>query len=348
VGGALQGEIAGGAAGSTQSDFVSGFGAGVVPGLMAGVSAGLSAGLAGGAFSVGQSVLGTVLCKTISGVINVGIGYGFSLLTGEDYTLQDALKDFSIGFILGACFTGETRILTRRGWVRMDELTEADEVASAQEHDPSRPVEFKPVLELYHFPPARICHVHVKGQVIRTTPAHPFYVWGKGWMAAKELLPGDRLRSHDGRMVTVDEVFDSETEEPVYNCAIADYHTYFVGASEWGFSVWAHNKCSRAQLAANKAAGTAAENAAKAWLQKIGVEIVQDQARVTTKEGLRVIDFLVKHGGKYMAIEIKSGNAGRKMTQYLKDEAMAMSGGLWNQKGKLTSLPPLPTTVLYF
>jgi len=29
----------------------------------------------------------------------------------------------------------------------------------------------------------------------------------------------------------------------VYNLRIADYHTYFVGSREWGFSVWAHNAC---------------------------------------------------------------------------------------------------------
>ena len=27
----------------------------------------------------------------------------------------------------------------------------------------------------------------------------------------------------------------------VYNLRVADYHTYFVGSREWGFSVWAHH-----------------------------------------------------------------------------------------------------------
>jgi hypothetical protein len=27
----------------------------------------------------------------------------------------------------------------------------------------------------------------------------------------------------------------------VYNCRVAEYHTYFVGDEGWGFSVWAHN-----------------------------------------------------------------------------------------------------------
>jgi hypothetical protein len=28
----------------------------------------------------------------------------------------------------------------------------------------------------------------------------------------------------------------------VYNFEVADFHTYFVGCDEWGFSVWAHNR----------------------------------------------------------------------------------------------------------
>jgi hypothetical protein len=27
----------------------------------------------------------------------------------------------------------------------------------------------------------------------------------------------------------------------VYNCRVADFHTYFVGGEDWRFSVWAHN-----------------------------------------------------------------------------------------------------------
>jgi hypothetical protein len=158
----------------------------------------------------------------------------------------------AVASAFGACFTAETPILTRRGWVRMNELAESDEVASANEHNPLAPVEFRPVLELFSFPLSRIWHLHVRAgnvsdgsssQVIRTTAEHLFYVWGAGWVAAMDLRPGDKLRSHDGRMVTVDEVFDSGVEEPVYNSTVEDYHTYFVGSEGSGFSVWAHNTC---------------------------------------------------------------------------------------------------------
>jgi hypothetical protein len=36
-------------------------------------------------------------------------------------------------------------------------------------------------------------------------------------------------------------VRDTGREEAVYNCRVAEYHTYFVGDDEWGFSLWAHN-----------------------------------------------------------------------------------------------------------
>jgi hypothetical protein len=132
-------------------------------------------------------------------------------------------------------------LLTRRGWVRMDELKALDEVLSCDENEPLGEVGYKKVLEVFTFDLARIWHVQVKGKVIRTTSEHPFYVWGKGWTPTRELEIGDRFRSHDGRMVAVEEVGDSGTWEKVYNCAVEDWRTYFVGGEDWGFSVWAHN-----------------------------------------------------------------------------------------------------------
>jgi hypothetical protein len=82
--------------------------------------------------------------------------------------------------------------------------------------------------------------------VIRVTGEHPFYVANHGWRGARELQPGDLLRSHDGQWVPVEEVIDNGEESVVYNVRVSNYGTYFVGDVEWGFSVWAHNACSRA------------------------------------------------------------------------------------------------------
>ena len=59
--------------------------------------------------------------------------------------------------------------------------------------------------------------------------------------AAWELVAGDRLSSHDGRWLAVEEVFDTGEYATVYNLRVSEYHTYFVGTPAWGFSVWAHN-----------------------------------------------------------------------------------------------------------
>ncbi|MBI1830008.1 MAG: hypothetical protein HYR84_00995 [Planctomycetes bacterium] len=141
------------------------------------------------------------------------------------------------------CFTAETPVLTKRGWIPFAELAVWDEVASRDENNPDGPVEFKAVEETFRTV-APIWHLHVGGQVIRTTDEHPFYVKDHGWTAAKDLQEGDLLPGHDGRWTPVEEVLDAGYEDVVYNCRIADYHTYFVGDDDsWGFSVWAHNLC---------------------------------------------------------------------------------------------------------
>jgi hypothetical protein len=181
-------------------------------------------------------------------VANVGVGVYTGVTQIQDGDIVGGI--LSIGqaaasayMLSQACFTGETKVLTRRGWVRMDELKALDEVLSCDENEPLREVGYKKVLEVFTFDLARIWHVQVKGKVIRTTSEHPFYVWGKGWRAARELEIGDRFRSHDGRMVAVEEVGDSGTWQKVYNCSVEDWHTYFVGGEEFGFGVWAHNAC---------------------------------------------------------------------------------------------------------
>ena len=60
------------------------------------------------------------------------------------------------------------------------------------------------------------------------------------WLAAKELIEGDLLLTVDGKHVPVQRVVPTLQPERVYNLRIADFHTYFVGCDEWGFSVWAH------------------------------------------------------------------------------------------------------------
>ncbi|WP_088255973.1 glycohydrolase toxin TNT-related protein [Fimbriiglobus ruber] len=139
-----------------------------------------------------------------------------------------------------ACFAGGTPIRTPDGWRAIKDLRVGDVVLSRDEHNPDGPVEPKVIEEVFTRY-GLIWELRVGGQVIRTTAEHPFYAWDKGWTAANLLAVGDRVLGEDGRWVTIEGSRDTGETEPVYNVRIADYHTYFVGDTSWGFSVWAHN-----------------------------------------------------------------------------------------------------------
>lgn len=163
---------------------------------------------------------------------------------------------------------------------------------------------------------ALLWHVRVGARVIRTTDEHPFYVRGKGWTAARELEPGHLLRSHDGQWLPVREVYDSGETEKVYNLRIADYHTYFVGSREWGFSVWAHNAC---QITLNRLNGNAFRDFIAATLQQAGY-VVKTEKYFWTPLGKRYIDIVVMQGGKIVGgIETKVGSSPYTALQQLKD-----------------------------
>jgi hypothetical protein len=139
-----------------------------------------------------------------------------------------------------ACFAAGMPLRTPEGSKPIEQFRVGDLILSRSEFDPDGPLEAKVVEEVF-VRTARILHVRVGGRLIKTTGEHPFWVYNKGWVVANALASGDLLLSHDGRLVAVAEVRDTGEYETVYNLRVTDYHTYFVGSEEWGFSVWAHN-----------------------------------------------------------------------------------------------------------
>jgi hypothetical protein len=67
-------------------------------------------------------------------------------------------------------------------------------------------------------------------ETITATTEHPFWVYGRGWVAANELLPGDRLRRIDLEMALhVLIVHDTDLRADVFNFEVDGLHNYFVG-----------------------------------------------------------------------------------------------------------------------
>jgi len=80
-------------------------------------------------------------------------------------------------------------------------------------------------------------------QTVTCTPQHPFYVVGKGFVAA-ELLPiGASVvtRSGSSLLVRSEKLQDDAKGYTVYNFEVKDDHTYFVGGANGG--TWVHNDC---------------------------------------------------------------------------------------------------------
>ena len=86
---------------------------------------------------------------------------------------------------------------------------------------------FQPVLRVFHNPPAETLQVDLGSETITATPIHRFWRAGKGWAMARELKPGDAVRTLGGTAHVVS--VTKGTVQPVFNLEVAEGHTFFVG-----------------------------------------------------------------------------------------------------------------------
>ena len=92
-----------------------------------------------------------------------------------------------------------------------------------------------------------LVHIQAGGETITCTIEHPFYVQGKGWIAAQDLKPNDKLELRDCEDAFVDAVRYEKLDKPipVFNFEVEGFHTYYVGAG----CVLVHNTCTTDKVA---------------------------------------------------------------------------------------------------
>lgn len=79
-------------------------------------------------------------------------------------------------------------------------------------------------------------------QIIAATTEHPFWVDGKGWVAAQDLKAGDALKRIDSAPgMQVLRVIDAGGKADVFNFEVDEVHNYFVGSD----GVLVHNQSTR-------------------------------------------------------------------------------------------------------
>jgi intein/homing endonuclease len=181
------------------------------------------------------AAIGGLTTGTFEGAL---IGAQYGRMVGSAALFIPAVRNR----LLAACFTGRMPIEVEGGHKRADEVRVGDLVWSQHESDPDGAPALKVVEEVFERLGV-VWVVRVQGQEIETTAEHPFWVPNRGaWVPAGELEPGDYVQTRDRRWLPVEAVTETGRVEQLYNFRIADYHTYFVGSEEWGFSVWAHNQ----------------------------------------------------------------------------------------------------------
>ncbi|MCK4259682.1 MAG: hypothetical protein KAX49_11930, partial [Halanaerobiales bacterium] len=151
----------------------------------------------------------------------------------------DRIKQLT-GIDLGVpniCFTEETLVSTKKGFKQIKGIKIGDEVYS--ENVDTGEKGLKKVKNIFINDSYILLHISFEDTEIKTTLPHPFYVVGKGWIEAKDLIVGDKLKLISGEEVEIKDIKKEKLEKPVkvYNFEVEDWHTYYVSE----YAVLVHN-----------------------------------------------------------------------------------------------------------
>ncbi len=124
-----------------------------------------------------------------------------------------------------SCFGAGTAVRTLDGLRSIEDIREGDPILT--QNTTTGALSYQPVMVVYHNPPNLTFRIQLDQETIVATGIHRFWKAGEGWVMARELKPGDRLRSISG-IVQVKAV-ELDKVQLVYNLQIADGDSFFVG-----------------------------------------------------------------------------------------------------------------------
>lgn len=124
-----------------------------------------------------------------------------------------------------SCFGAGTLVRSLSGSRPIEDLCVGDLVLT--QDTKTGALSYRPVLVVHHNPPSKTFTISLGGETIVSSPFHRFWQAGKGWIMARDLKPGDAIRTLSGlaRVTTIDE----GPVQKVYNLDVAETASFFVG-----------------------------------------------------------------------------------------------------------------------
>ena len=266
--GAITGAVIGGVAGGLESisqggSFLDGFENGAFSGAVGGAIGGAAfAGLGAAGAALGKGIscaskLGTIIKGTaaVSKVLSLGMA-GFDLISLADMAIDgknnpiadlnrklhankaynifqgsvSALAVFTGGMTSTmSCFIAGTLITTKKGKIPIEDIKCNEWVLSSDTKTLKK--SYKKVENIFKREVDFLIHLYTSGERIVTSDNHPFYVIGKGFVAASLLCIGMQLIDANGNIHIIDNIYREQCNSKVcvYNFTVADFHTYFIG-----------------------------------------------------------------------------------------------------------------------
>lgn len=155
------------------------------------------------------------------------------------------------GFGFPGCFDGKSLVYTRNGYKAIMDVDTSDYVLAFNEN--TKEEKFERVANTYKRTSNKFIKIYVKGDTIRATPEHPFFVDNK-WVFAGNLKKGDKLtfsKDYNPEIIAstdkmpylarsdIDSIATEEIIGFVYNLEVANSSTFFVGKNK----ILVHNEC---------------------------------------------------------------------------------------------------------
>jgi hypothetical protein len=141
-----------------------------------------------------------------------------------DLTLSAGKPTFTSTVHL-SCFAAGTPVHTLAGRRPIESIQTGDQVLTQDSR--TAELSYQPVLAAVKNKPDRLIEINLGTEVIRATEIHRFWKAGQGWVAARDLEPGDTLRSLGG--VAVVKSIKRGQIEPVFNLKVMQAQSFFVG-----------------------------------------------------------------------------------------------------------------------